>query len=112
MYFELLFLFDSRAHRAVKDIVSAIVSAFIKLSWQEEIEILLRTGKADHSDLARNTIGLEREYSRLKMFFHGFFRFILLHHQRESDVGVIITYYDIAFKNGETGVYGQVDVCT
>ena len=38
------------------------------------------------------------------MFFRDFFRFMLLYDQREIDVGVIITYDEMAFRNWGTGV--------
>jgi len=88
-------------NRTVKEYIA---SAFVKVGWDKEIEIPLGTGKADYCDLAKNRIALEQEYSRFEMFFRDFFRFMLLYDQREIDVGVIITYDEMVFRNWGTGV--------
>ncbi len=88
-------------NRTVKEYVA---SAFVKLGWNKEFEIPLGTGKADYCDLVKNRIALEQEYSRFEMFFRDFFRFLLLYDQREIDVGVILTYDEMAFRNWGNGV--------
>lgn len=77
---------------------------FVNLGWTKEFEIPLGTGKKDYCDLVKNRIALEQEYSRFEMFFRDFFRFLLLYDQQEIDVGVIITYDEMAFRNWGTGV--------
>jgi len=72
--------------------------------WDKEIEIPLGTGKSDFCDLGKNRVFLEQEYSRYEMFFRDFFRFLLLHDERQLDVGVLITYDDSAFENWGTAV--------
>lgn len=88
-------------NRTVKEYIA---SAFVKLGWNKEVEIPLGTGKVDYCDLVKNRIALEQEYSRFEMFFRDFFRFMLMYDQREIDVGVIITYDDMAFRSWGTGV--------
>jgi hypothetical protein len=77
---------------------------FVNLGWTKELEIPLGTGKKDYCDLFKNRVALEQEYSRFETFFRDFFRFLLLYDQREIDVGVIITYDEMAFRNWGTGV--------
>jgi hypothetical protein len=88
-------------NRTVKEYIA---SAFAELGWSKEFEIPLGTGKSDYCDLFKNRIALEQEYSRFEMFFRDFFRFLLLYDQREIDVGVIMTYDEMAFRNWGTGV--------
>lgn len=78
--------------------------AFVEMGWQAEVRIPLGTGKADFCDLGRNRVFIEQEYSRFEMFFRDFFRFLLLHDERELDIGVLITYDDSAFNKWGSGV--------
>lgn len=81
-----------------------IAQAFEDLGWEKETEIPLGTGKSDYCDLSKNGVFIEQEYSRFEMFFRDFFRFLLLHDERQLDVGILITYDDSAFDNWGTAV--------
>lgn len=81
-----------------------IVAAFRALGWDTETEIPSGTGKSDYCDMSKNGVFIEQEYSRFEMFFRGFFRFLLLHDERQLDVGVLITYDDSAFNRWGSGV--------
>lgn len=81
-----------------------LASEFTKLGWKTEVEIPLGTGKSDYCDLSKNKVFIEMEYSRFEMFFRDFFRFLLLYDERQLDVGIIITYDDIAFDHWGQGV--------
>ena len=80
-----------------------IAAAFEALGWDTETEIPLGTGKSDYCDLSKNRIFIEQEYSRFEMFFRDF-RFLLLHDERQLDIGVLITYDDSAFRRWGSGV--------
>ena len=81
-----------------------IAKAFVAKGWDTETEIPLGTGKSDYCDLSKNSIFIEQEYSRFEMFFRDFFRFLLLHDERQLDIGVLITYDDSAFTRWGSGV--------
>jgi hypothetical protein len=81
-----------------------IAEAFEVHRWDIETEIPLGTGKSDYCDLSKNGIFIEQEYSRFEMFFRDFFRFLLLHDERQLDIGVMITYDDSAFDRWGTAV--------
>lgn len=81
-----------------------LANEFKKRGWDSEIEIPLGTGKSDYCDLGKNNVLIEQEYSRFEMFFRDFFRFLLLYDERRLDVGVIITYDEMAFERWGQGV--------
>jgi hypothetical protein len=88
-------------NQTVKD---HIAPEFISQGWNPEFRIPLGTGKTDYCDFVKNKIAIEQEYSRFETFFRDFFRFLLLYALREIDVGVIITYDEMAFENWGKGV--------
>jgi len=81
-----------------------VAEAFEALGWESETEIPLGTGKSDYCDLSKNRVFIEQEYSRFEMFFRDFFRFLLLHDERQLDIGVLITYDNSAFIRWGTAV--------
>ena len=81
-----------------------IAEEFKALGWDLETKIPFSTGKKDYCDLSKNHIFIEQEYSRFEMFFRDFFRFLLLHDERQLDVGVLITIDDSAFTRWGSGV--------
>ena len=94
------------AHGSKKNVTvkKQIASAFVENGWTNEYKISLSEGKEDFCDLYKDKIAIEQEYSRFEMFFRDFFRFLLLYDQRKIDVGVIITYGELAYKNWGSAV--------
>lgn len=78
----------------VKDYLN---SAFRRHGWECERKIDLSRDKDDFLDLYRERLAVEMEWSRFEMFFRDFFRFMLLYERKEIDVGIIITFDEMAY---------------
>lgn len=88
----------------VKEYINA---AFAKRGWESERKIDLSREKDDYLDLYKNRLAIEMEWSRFEMFFRDFFRFMLLYERKEIDVGIIITFDEMAYQRwqGEAKAY-------
>ncbi len=84
-----------------------ITEAFKKQGWATEGRADFKTDKEDYLDLCKWKVAIEMEYSRFEMFFRDFFRFMLLYERREIDVGIIITFDEMAYQRwaGEAKSY-------
>ena len=84
-----------------------ITDAFVACGWEAEGKADFSTDKSDALDLCKWKIAIEMEFSRFEMFFRDFFRFMLLYERREIDVGVIITFDEMAYQRwqGEVKSY-------
>lgn len=82
-------------------------AAFAKCGWKCEHKIDLSRGKDDYLDLYKDRLAVEMEWSRFEMFFRDFFRFMLLYERKEIDVGIIITFDEMAYQRwqGEAKSY-------
>lgn len=91
-------------NRTAKDY---LVKAFLDRGWEAESRIDLKTSKGDYVDLWKGKVAIEIEFSRFEMFFRDFFRFMLLYEHGKIDVGVIITYDEMAYQRwtGEAKSY-------
>ena len=108
-YYEILEILETTpafSHGSKKNLTPKeyLANEFKKRGWASEIEIPLGTGKSDYCDLGKNCVFVEQEYSRFEMFFRDFFRFLLLYDERRLDVGVVITYDEVAFRRWGQGV--------
>ncbi len=70
---------------------------FITRGWTPELPVEFNTHKNDFVDFYKSNVAIEMEFSRFEMFFRDFFRFMLLYHNRQIDLGIIITLNDDAF---------------
>lgn len=75
--------------------------------WEREGRADFAGGKRDFIDLCKWKVAIEMEWSRFEMFFRDFFRFILLYDRKQIDVGIILTYDEMAYTrwNGEAKAY-------
>jgi len=78
-----------------------ITEAFIQKGWQKEGKVELSEGKQDYIDLCKWKIAIELEWSKFETFFRDFFRFMLQYNRKQIDLGVIITYDEMAYKRWE-----------
>ena len=81
-----------------------IAEAFVTHGWEKEGRADFSTDKKDALDLCKWKVAIEMEFSRFEMFFRDFFLFFLLYDKRKIDVGVIITYGELAYKNWGSAV--------
>jgi len=84
-----------------------ITDAFISHGWEKEGRAEFSTEKRDYLDLYKNQVAIEMEWSRFEMFFRDFFRFMLLYQRKHIDLGIIITYDEMAYQRwqGEAKSY-------
>lgn len=82
-------------------------NAFLNTGWEKELKVDFKTDKDDFLDLYKDKIAIEMEYSRFEMFFRDFFRFMLLYERGEIDLGIIITFDEMAYQrwSGEAKPY-------
>jgi len=73
-------------------------SAFREKGWSAEKPVSLSKGKGDFVDLYKEPVAVEMEWSRFEMFFRDFFRFMLLYERKEIEVGVILTFDEMAYE--------------
>ena len=90
--------------KTVKEYIS---SAFVKRGWEVERKVDFSAEKKDFVDLYKGKIAIEMEWSRFEMFFRDFFRFMLLYERKQIEVGIILTYDDMAYQRwrGEAKAY-------
>lgn len=98
------FSHGSKKGVTVKEYLNA---AFARHGWEAERKIDLSRDKDDFLDLYKNRVAIEMEWSRFEMFFRDFFRFMLLYERKEIDVGIIITFDEMAYQRwqGEAKSY-------
>lgn len=84
-----------------------ISKAFTLHGWEAEKLTNFSEGKEDYLDLYKSKVAIEMEWSRFEMFFRDFFRFMLLYDRKEIDLGIIITYDEVAYQRwqGEAKAY-------
>jgi len=70
----------------------------IYCGWEKEGRAEFSTDKNDYLDLCKSKVVIEMEWSRFEMFFRDFFRFMLLYERKQIDVGIIITYDEMAYQ--------------
>jgi hypothetical protein len=87
-----------------------LTKAFCEKGWQKEGRADFNTDKKDYVDLVKWKVATEMEFSRFEMFFRDFFRFMLLYENKQIDVGIIITFDEMAYLrwNGEAKSYESV----
>ncbi len=78
-----------------------VTSAFLQKGWEKEGKAEFSGGKQDYIDLCKWKVAIEMEWSRFEMFFRDFFRFMLLYERRQIDVGIILTYDEMAYQRWE-----------
>ena len=100
---------DPFSHGAKKGITvkQYMTDAFTRYGWEKEGKAEFDTDKRDYLDLYKSKIAIEMEWSRFEMFFSDFFRFMLLYERKHIDVGIIITYDEMAYQRwqGEAKSY-------
>ena len=81
--------------------------AFAQHGWETERKVDLSRDKDDFLDLYKDRLAIEMEWSRFEMFFRDFFRFMLLYERKAIDVGIILTFDEMAYKRwqGEAKSY-------
>lgn len=77
---------------------TALENAFLEKGWSAEKPVSLSRGKGDFVDLYKAPVAIEMECSRFEMFFRDFFRFMLLYERKEIEVGVVLTFDEMAYK--------------
>ena len=84
-----------------------VANAFLAKGWQCEGRAEFGGGKQDYLDLCKWKVAIEMEWSRFEMFFRDFFRFMLLYERKQIDLGIILTYDEMAYQRwiGEAKAY-------
>ena len=94
---------DPFSHGSIKGttVKQHMTDAFISHGWEKEGRAEFSSNKKDYLDLYKSKIAIEMEWSRFEMFFRDFFRFMLLYERKHIDVGIIITYDEMAYQRWE-----------
>lgn len=81
-----------------KTVKSLMEFSFKRLGWSLEKPVSLSKGKGDFVDLYKDQVAIEMEWSRFEMFFRDFFRFMLMYERKEIEVGILLTFDDMAYE--------------
>jgi hypothetical protein len=84
-----------------------LCESFVKCGWESEFKVEFSPDKNDYLDLRKGPVAIEMEWSRFEMFFRDFFRFMLLYERKAIDVGIVLTFDEMAYARwqGEAKAY-------
>jgi hypothetical protein len=90
-----------------KTVKEYLGDAFVQRGWEREHKVDFSPNKNDFIDLYKKRVAVEMEWSRFEMFFRDFFRFMLLYERKEIDVGIVLTFDEMAYERwrGEAKAY-------
>lgn len=89
-----------------KTVKEHIAEAFVAHGWEKEARAEFGTDKKDSLDLCKwkDKVAIEMEFSRFEIFFRDFFRFMLLYEKQILDVGIIMTFHEMAYRRWQGDV--------